>query len=299
MKAIIAILSVALVALGGSAIHLWRQLDANRQQVADLKARVDTAAASAPQAPAIAPSPSLPPAEPAATVPTAAPAPDTDRKAMEERLRSAMTAMQSSPEFRAQTKATMIRTISNQYPDVGKVLGLSRDEVDQLFDLLYQQAQPRTPDQTSDAVSVARMQQAAQDELVSLLGSKYAKWEEYKTEAPTRRHVNDLNAALDAAGTPLTEAQNNALIQALVAEERRNSQMPGDRPIPGNYYRFTPEATRNLLNASSAYLTPQQMETYRQVLERASNQETRSRNVMNGLISRDPRILESLRGGQQ
>lgn len=294
MKAIIAILSVALVALGGSAIHLWRQLDANRQQVADLKAHIDTTAASAPQAPAIAPSPSLPPAEPAATAPAAAPAPDADRNALEDPFRRAFTAFQNSPEGIAAIKAGRMRTISNRYPDVGEVLELSRDEIDQLIDLLY-----RAEFSTGDAVSVARMQQAAKDELVSLLGSKYARWEEYKTEAPTRLHVKDLSAALDATGAPLTEAQHNALIKALAAEERRNSEISSGSPIPGQYSRFTPEATRNLLNASSAYLTPQQMETYRQVLERASNQETRSRNVLNDMMSRDPRIMEALRGGQQ
>jgi len=223
MKAVVAILCVALVALGGSAIHLWRQLDANRQQVPDLKAQVDTTAASAPPAPTptIAPSPSLPIAEPAATVPTAAPAPDADRKTLEDPPGRAFIALPGSPEAEPHVKAAMIRIFSNQYPDVGKVLGLSPDEVDQLFDLLYKQSRPHAPDSMSDAVSVARMQQAAENELVSLLGSKYAKWEEYKTEAPTRRHVNDLNAALDAAGTPLTDAQNDALIKALVAEDRR------------------------------------------------------------------------------
>jgi len=73
--------------------------------------------------------------------------------------------------------------------------------------------------------------------------------------------------------------------------------MSSDRAMP-QYSRFTPEATRNLLNASSAYLTPQQMETYRQVLERASSQEATGRNVMNDVISRNPQILERLRGSQ-
>jgi len=260
MKAFVAILSIALVALGGRVIYLWRQLDANRQQVADLKAPADTTAAPAPQAPAIARSPSLP---------AAAPAPDADRKALEEReqRRKALAVLENSPEINAQYKAFQKRNIANRYPDVGVVLGLSSDEVDQLIDLLFKQADFSSGDVATDR----RLQQAAKDEMVSLLGSKYAKWEEYKTEARTREHVKDLSAALDAAGTPLTDAQRNALIPALVAAERRNSQMTSDHPMPARNYRFSPEATRNLLNASSAYLTPQQMETYRQVLDRASN----------------------------
>ena len=286
MKTFVAILSIALVALGGTAIHLWRQLNANRQQVADLKAQVDTTAASTPRAPPVAPSPSLPLAEPA---------PDADRKALEDPRRRAFIAFQSSPEASAQMKAAMMRTISDRYPDVGEVLGLSRDEVDQLLDLLYKQADRRTSDPLIDAEWAARLKETEKDELASLLGSKYAKWEEYTAELPTRQHVRDLSAALDAAGTPLIDAQNNSLLQALVAEERRNSQMSSDRPIAATLYRFTPEATQNLLNASSAYLTPQQMETYRQVLERASIQETELRNSRIQV----QQSMEALRRAQQ
>jgi hypothetical protein len=212
-----------------------------------------------------------------------------------EQRSKALTAFVNRPEINAQIKALEKRRIADRYPDLGVVLGLSSDEVDQLIDLLYRQADFSSGDLATDR----RMQQAAKDEMVSMLGSKYAKWEEYKAETPTRLHVKDLSAALDAAGAPLTNAQHNALIKALAAEERRNRELPGDHPVPGQSYRFAPEATRNLLNASSAYLTPQQMETYRQVLERASNQEASIRNVIDSALSRDPRIQESLRGGQQ
>lgn len=39
----------------------------------------------------------------------------------------------------------------------------------------------------------------------ALLGSKYDKGQEYRKELPTRRIVKNLTAALDAAGTPLSE----------------------------------------------------------------------------------------------
>lgn len=280
MKAILATLIAALVAVGGSAIYLWRQLDASRQQIADLKAQVDANAASALQVATIAPPSSSPLAEPIAAGPTAAPTPDADRKVLEEQERlQAMLQTRFSPEAAARVKASMTAHMSGEYPDVGKVLGLSRDEVDQLLALLYDQAArdanvvPR-----DDVPSVARLAQKSKEELMSLLGSKYAKWEEYKAEVPTRQHVRDMAAALDAAGTPLSDAQKNSLIQTLADEERRNSQMSSNQPLPPKFYRFTPEAKRNLLSAASVYLTPQQMETYSQVLERASNQETTVRN---------------------
>jgi hypothetical protein len=200
----------------------------------------------------------------------------------EAELLQEMTRTHSSPERSAQTKAVMVAIMYNDYPDVGKVLGLARAEVDKLLDLLYEQAKrSSTMDRDGkDAALGARLRQTEKDELSSLLGSKYARWEEYRAEVPTRQHVKDLNAALSAAGTPLSDAQNTSLIKALVAEERRNSQTSSDRPIAAKFYRFTPEANQNLLSAAAAYLTPEQMEIYRQVLERASNQETLLRNTL-------------------
>jgi uncharacterized membrane protein len=289
MKAILAILCVALIAVGGGAIHLWRQLDAARQEIADLNSHIRTTTDSAHEADNIAPSPSLPLAEPTAAAPTVAPAPDAERerKISEEanRLR-AMLRLPSGPESKAQAKSRATSgDMPSQYPDVGQALGLSRDEVDQLFDLLYEQSQRRVS--SDDPVAAARMTQTAKDELVSLLGSKYPKWEEYNSELPMRRHVKDLTVVLDAAGTPLSDAQKKPLLQALAAAETRNRELyEAAHPTPSNgtsmagFYRYTPEATANLLNAASAYLTPQQMEAYRQLLERASNREA----VMQGWV---------------
>ena len=64
----VAILFAALIAAGGGALPLWRQLDASRHQVADLQAQVGTIAASARQAAVVAPAPTLPRAEPAVAV---------------------------------------------------------------------------------------------------------------------------------------------------------------------------------------------------------------------------------------
>jgi hypothetical protein len=209
-------------------------------------------------------------------------------------------ATRESPEGRAQTKATMVGIMPNQYPDVGKVLRLSRDEVDKLFDLLYEQADRSSKMHPDDAASVARIAQTEKEELVSLLGSKYAKWVEYRTEVPTRRHVKDLTAALDAAGFPLSDAQNNSLIKTLVAEERRNRQLreatqtQTSSDLSAQFYRFTPEASRDLHDAAAGYLTPQQMETYSQVLERASNKEAATRTM---LLNAQKRV-EALRQGQ-
>lgn len=303
MKAIVAILTAALIALGGGAIHLWRQLDASSQQIADLKAQIGATTASLHQAAITVPSPSLPLVEPTDATPAAAPIPDGVRREMEN-IAVAM-ATPRSPERNAQIKATMVGAMPNEYPDVGEVLGLSRDEVDKLFGLLYDQADRRSKmdPMGRDAALGVHLEQTEKDELASLLGSKHAQWEEYKIEVPTRRHVRDLGAALDAAGTSLSDAQKNSLIQALVVEEKRNSQSrearpsqaSSERPMLGSFYRFTPEANQSRFSAALGILTPQQMETYSQMLERASVQEAAARSRLNEA----QKYAETLRRGQR
>jgi hypothetical protein len=172
MRAIVAILSAALVTLGVGAIHLLRQLDASRLQVAALQAQVGTTAASARQAATIAPSPSLPLAEPTAVAPAATP---TALSKVEESPAASPRAYAGTPEMIAGVKAIKRANMPILYPDVGMVLGLSPDEVERLYDLLTEKAN--------------------EDELASLLGSKYAAWQEYTTEVPTRRQMKDLAAA--------------------------------------------------------------------------------------------------------
>jgi hypothetical protein len=260
MRATVAILSTALIALGGGAIHLWRQLDASRHQAADLQARVDATAAYARQAATIAPSPSSPSpssplAEPSAATPVAALA--ALGKTTEESLAVARASFATRPEVVAGIKAIKRANMPILYPDVGKVLGLSPDKVERLYDLLTEQVN--------------------EDELASLLGSKYAAWQEYKTEVPTRRQVKDLAAVLSAAGMPLSDAQRDSLIPAVFAAERSNSQelavQSGHVSISGPS-RYSPQAVQRILDTAATYLTRQQLESYRHMLERAAGRET-------------------------
>ena len=153
-----------------------------------------------------------------------------------------------------------------EYPDVGKALGLSPDEVGRLYDLLTAKAN--------------------EDELASLLGSKYEKWQKYTTELLPRRQVSDLAAVLIAAGAPLSDAQRDSLLPAVVAAERSNSQERAAKFGEGSrsfvISRFSPEANQKILDAAAAHLTPQQLESYRQLLERGSSMQNRLQGAMLG-----------------
>jgi len=292
MKTIVAILFAALIAVGGGALHLWRELDASRHQVADLQAQVDSMAASARQAAVVAPAPTLPRSEPALAPAATSAAPQLAApavsKEVEERA-AVMRATIASPENVERTKLFFKAQLPTQYPDIGKVLGLSPDEVDRLYELLAEQNANRQrtmgmPAGEGGASALARTMQEQQGELQSLLGSKYAKWQEYNTELPTRRQVKDLAAVLGSAGAPLSDAQSNSLIPALAAVERRNTQermaQSGPPSLAATMTRYSPEANQKILDAAAPHLTPQQLESYRQMLERQSNQESSTRNML-------------------
>jgi len=291
MKAIVVILSAALVALGGVAIHLSRQLDASRQQVADMQALVGTAEAPAAEMAALRTPPSLPTTEPSSSASAHADV------AYEESLRASI-ATRGSPESRAQVKAAMMSMMVHQYPDLGRVLGISRDQVDRLLDVFYEQRNRRSGIDTHDAAAMARVAQADREELRTLLGSKYAKWEEYSKDLLTRRQVRDLAVALNSAGTPLTDAQVDSLIPAVAAAERRNVEDLPNMPAedrPSSFLRYSPEGNRRILDAAAAYLTPQQQESYSQVLERALIQEVALRQG----VYKAQREAEQSRQGQR
>jgi hypothetical protein len=84
---------------------------------------------------------------------------------------------------------------------------------------------------------------------------------------------------LDAAGTPLTEAQGKSLIAALSTEHRHLSQLQRDAMAQGTFStadmmnRHAPERRQRMLDAAAPHLSPQQLEGYRGMLERAAAQE--------------------------
>jgi len=83
---------------------------------------------------------------------------------------------------------------------------------------------------------------------------------------------------LDASGIPLSDTQSRSLITALASEARIITQQSRDaasqgRPIAEIMTRYTPERRQRLLDAAAPHLTPQQLEGYRGMIERAATQE--------------------------
>src|SRR5690606_7302628 len=138
MKVVPAILGFALVATGGLAIHLWREVDAGRHRIAGLEMQLherqaEQAALSATSSPRPAASPPSVqtddlaarvdlPAQAAAPMPLIT-LPDI----------ATLQAQMSSPEAMAR-RAQITRTLMNTaHPDIDEALGLSPQEEDKLL----------------------------------------------------------------------------------------------------------------------------------------------------------------------
>src|SRR5690606_19044802 len=133
-----------------------------------------------------------------------------------------------------------------------EAIGLAPAEVDKLLELLavhqdrssavFDRARQSSNDPAAQphvAAALEENRRIAAAELQQLLGSKYAQWQDYQQTRPAWIQRGDLQAVLNAAGTPLTDAQSRSLIATLSAEERsfRETQNAAPQPVSRN----TPE----------------------------------------------------------
>jgi hypothetical protein len=128
------------------------------------------------------------------------------------------------------------------------------------------------PENESAQESEARQQKRRETdgaELQALLGGKYPKWQDYQETVTVRRQGRDLRVALDAAGIPLAQTQERALVDALVAELRSINQTAqgnsSDIPV-----QLRPESRERLVSAAIPYLSSQQLDEYQALLERSA-----------------------------
>jgi hypothetical protein len=135
------------------------------------------------------------------------------------------------------------------------------------------------PASVAERSAALEEQQKANDaELQAMLGSKYSQWKDYNDSRTAWAERRDLRAVLDAGGIPMTDAQSKSLIGALAAEQRDITQQiraaaSQGLPTADVRARYSPERRQQLLAAAAPHLTPQQLEGYRGLLERAAQKE--------------------------
>jgi hypothetical protein len=296
MKLSSALLGIGLVAVSGLAFHFWQKLEEERQQVAILASkepeRQPPTAASPVPTPAHTSTIAEPPLQ-ASTEPQLSGSPERDaRIAAFTRVREAAEQQVLSPEGRAQSKSHLRERLKFQYPDVDQALGLTTEEADKLLDLIADQRMrsssvmvmsPKNAQEREAAQRRARETAEREDaELQALLGSKHVGWKDYQEILPAWVQRRELRAVVNAAGFPLTNTQDDALINALSAEQRiinqtRTSTTQGNSN--GLLAQYTPENRQRLVDAVAPYMSPQQLDGYKGLLERKAAQEQATLSV--------------------
>lgn len=293
MKNLAAVLAVAVLATGGVAVKLWRDLQAEHGRAAELATRV-AAAESKRSAQAAAPSPieaaiaaaasaqplnaEAPPAQVSAPpVPQSAPA------AAGSPMKQMLDAM-NTPEMRAMMRSS----VAQMYPDIEQVLGLTAQEKTRLLDLLAEEGMESAGlmfDGPQDPAARREMQRkvveadAAHDAKVSaLLGNRYPKWEEYQGTTAARQEVDSLQRTLRNSGSPLSETQATQLVSAFAAEKTRSarelrqwsrsSAAINSPDLMQETVQRTVESQNRLVGVAAPILGPEQLDRYKRQVER-------------------------------
>lgn len=296
MKKLVVVLSIAVLALAGGTLYLWRQLDAERDLNADLQQRMKTLESAQQSfasflnrreqaADTTARQANAPPVDPAAA-----------RARREQNVQEAMNRTRealNTPEAR-QVVSGMVRAfLPMMLPDLAKELNLSPAEMDKFMELLSRQTDgvigqfaggASTQQMAGD---VEELRQKGDAEIAAFLGDKYPQWKEYEGSLQARQQVNQLQTTLAASGNKLSDAQTRPLIAALSAEQKRIAEDAASNS--GAAQAATPEERRQLaqqrtaennqrlVDAAAPYMTAQQLETYKASLARPN------RGMMGGL----------------
>jgi hypothetical protein len=201
------------------------RLEAERREPAPVPALATHNFTSSAAAPPPAVNPAAEPAKPAATPPL----PRTRRDAIDE-----------TPEGQNMRRLQSEVRLRRMYADMPATLGLNADQADRLFNLLADsqvtmrdemRARDGEPDNRRAIQDAARAQRDAAIE--DLLGpEKAAQFQSFEKSIPARMQVSRIGESMAAANVPLSEAQRNSLIAAVMTE--RDASPPPDRPDSGS-----------------------------------------------------------------
>jgi len=134
-----------------------------------------------------------------------------------------------SEAFQKMMRAQMRSYNKQMYSDVGAQLGLTREEVNKLIDLLTDQQAGglAIPPGVTDPAEIRRLMEEASREhkakLASLLGpEKLESLEEYQRSLPARQELDMLARQIEGSdAAPLNEDQRKRLLAALIEERKR------------------------------------------------------------------------------
>lgn len=292
MKRTTLLWSTALIAVGGLALESSRRLAASRTEISELRLQIDGLSTEI-QSPA--PQPQMErelnalPKNSDGTFPHAS---EPEMRALTAPAHigaapSVASTLASSPEAQAKVRNLRRGMLTDRYPDIEAVLGLSAEQVSKLFDVLAQQqtevmveasAGPVSDPATGRVLIGGSRQKEHEAQLSALLGNKYSQWKQYNLELPVRREVQDLTVILESDGMSLNNSMKAPLVAALLAEQKRIAQDMYASALGGGGAgrlpsRYSAENVDARLRAASPYLNAQQLDEFRAYLERQKQRE--------------------------
>ncbi len=172
--------------------------------------------------------------------------------------------------------------VARFYPDLAQQLGLSPEQQKAVYDILFQQQ----GDVSALSVvvgedgQISEQSQRERDEiwrrhnadLAAYLGpATWQRWQEYETTLEARREVMDLSVLLGIIREPLTESQEEPLLNDMLAEQQRRAREEQMRIFPNMDQRARIEAAiqnlngreesyQRIMNSARVYLTPAQLQ---------------------------------------
>lgn len=268
MNRLARILGCALVGIAAMAGYFWSQLNAQRNDNKEAEARISVATVERPSAtpvliPVAAPPPAPEQAHTVATTPDAPVAPTRGagptNAGIDPQLEAARQ-LQSSAPGQEMLRAMARQMLEQMYPDLAKEMNVSLEVASKVLDLLATRIRiAGLPDpQPSGPRNLS-----SEGELAALLGSSYPKWNEYERKVQEHLMQDQVRAAISASGdAPLTDAQFQELNTALKAEEQLIGQDTAVSPAQRQL-----DANRRRIEVAAKYLSPQQLEGYKQHLQ--------------------------------
>jgi hypothetical protein len=303
------------------AATLWRELHVERERVAVLRTQVAQAVANARHARAARDAGAAPATAPASTIPQQKPAVAPEPVPQVRPIGNQPAALISEeellkdPEYRKARAAMLRATMDRSFTGLAEEVGLSKEEVERLLDLISQQQLAMTTQLRPIALDVqqdrAAMEQAMRErqalqrqqdeEIRAMLGNaRYDKWREYQTTRGPRMTAGNHAEQLAQAGVPLSNAQLKSLTDVMIAEQKTMQQdmrALTANSAPGNV-QAAQEALRNrqadsnrrILEAAAPHLSAEQLAALRarfeqqDAINRASNR-VREASGAPGVIS--------------
>lgn len=181
------------------------------------------------------------------------------------------------PEYREALRKQHRLQLATMYPGLENALGLTAEETERLLDLLAaQRVQDMTefvdgprffrnrPDAMRELEATLRERQLRHlEQIEAELGSSVRqKWAEYQETIGQRHRAASLQSQLTAAGSPLDAQQSQALLDALLAEQRHQTN---DLSGGGWNTAFASSATLNASIDPSDWLRAQE-ESHQRIL---------------------------------